>query len=59
MVSKGLKPFLLHALDLKVCRVVLAVPFVAKEGMGAALWSGSLPGFSIFGCYMLKHRELS
>lgn len=27
--------------------------------MGAALWSGSLPRFSIFGCYMLKHRELS
>lgn len=39
--------------------VILAAPFVAKEGMGAALWSGSLPGFSIFGCYVLKHRELS
>lgn len=39
--------------------VFLAVHFVAKEGMGAALWSGSLPGFSIFGCYMLEHRELS
>lgn len=39
--------------------VILVVPFVAKEGMGAAFWSGSLPGFSIFGCYMPKHRELS
>lgn len=39
--------------------VILGVPFVGKEGMRAALWWGSLPKFSIFDCYLLKHRELS
>lgn len=50
---------LLHALDFRVRRVVLAVAFVAKEGMRADSWLGSLPGFFIsWWCFtVLLHAE--